>query len=1047
MRNNTPWSSAQTAVIEGEGNMLVSASAGSGKTATMIEKICRLIERGVPLDKMFVATYTVAAAEDMRYKLAVELEKGDERCKAALETLPNAEIGTLHSLCSRLIRTRFYLTDADPAFEMLSEQDAALMKNQAVDAVLARGGDDCFTVVYDALLQARSDKPIKRLILDTVDFVRTQPDPDGWLDGCLRLYDDPAAVAAELNAYTQAEREELRGRVRALAVDTQAADFARNVPLCYTLSEYLDGGQLPPRATGRVDPLFADLNERYKACLDDVKAFRDEAERRAGLPDAGDARREAALFVQLVRDTAAAYDALKAEKGALDYADLEHKALEILRAGVDVPYTHVFVDEYQDINPLQEEIVNLLARNATLFQVGDVKQSIYAFRLCDPSIFLRRYAAYTRGEGGKAYELNTNYRSDGGVLDAANRVFDRLMTPSFGGIDYRGTARLQAGRPVRTPDAVTFRIVTGEDKPVLPPVYRVESDGGCGVDPEAALVARDIRALLESSRGNHPVRPEQIAVIMRSRTQLLYAVADALELAGIECAVCAKESPAQSDAVRPLLNALRLIDNRDDDIMLAAVLLSPFGGFTAEELAEIPVTDRFTPSVMRYRGRLSDKLDAFFAKFDEYERLAWFLPADELAGKVASDAHYFEYLYAQSGGRTMAAEAGAFLAAMSASGHCAQLADYIEYALNAPPVERVTGAGAVKLMTAHASKGLEFDYVFFVGAETKFRLSDADRTVNPDREWGLGVKRFDFSARRIESTKLTELIRLRQKKKMLEEEMRILYVALTRAKERLYIYGKRGKQYEGGDLAPTSNLNFLLPALSNVEYVDPSEVKLTPPTFTRVLSRADAALVREIGNRLAARPAPRTEPQKTTVTKLATDALDETEAAVEAEYVDTERAPKGAGGDAATQKGTAYHLMMEHIDFKADFAAEWERLCRKFPLESALCDRADIEACFAIVGKLAEGYTLYREQPFIAARDGLLVQGVIDLLLVKGDEAVVLDYKTTRADVAALAHKKEYLYQTALYASAVERLLGRNVTGVYLYSFYKNCLIEMPYKG
>lgn len=1030
------WSEEQKAIISGRGNMLVSASAGSGKTTVMIEKIRQLLLGGASLDDMLISTYTVAAAADMRYKLAQALEaccEDNVNCREQLDKLPQAQIGTLHSLCSRLIKTRFYLTDADPAFEMLGESEAAAMKTAAVEAAFTRGGDR-FSVVYDALLSGRSDKALKHLVLTLLDFSRTQPDPDGWLDGCLTLYDDPAAVDAALAALYGEERDRLTAAAEQLLVDTEAAGYARNVAACRALVDYIETGVSPKSPTGKVGD-HIELNERYKALRDSVKAYREEVESAAALPTADAAKADAQLFVRLVRETARAYADMKAKKALLDYSDLEHKALEILEAGGDeaAQYKYVFVDEYQDINPLQERIVERLARGAELFQVGDVKQSIYAFRLCDPGIFLKRFAAYRAGAGGRAVELNVNYRSDGGVLQAVNRVFDRWMTPAFGGVDYAAQAQLKCGRGQHTPNAATLTVVCGSDKPDLPEVYRVTGDGGTRVGAQAALVAKDIAGLLDGRN----IKPEQIAVIMRSRSPLLYEIAAALSALGIESAVCAKEAPAESDAVRPLLNALQLIDNRCDDVMLAAVLLSPFGGFTAAELATLPQAESFVAAATACDGALRERLEAFFTKFDRYERMAAVMPADELAGVVAGEAEYFEYLYAQENGRALAAEAGAFLAMMSASGHVASLSDYLAFALRAPAVERVTGAGAVKLMTVHAAKGLEFDYVFFPGTEAPFRLDDAVKPATADRQWGLVVKHFDEDAREIAETKLTRLSARSQRKRMLEEELRILYVALTRAKEKLFIYGKRGKRYAGEDLKPNCNLNFLLPAFVAVDYVEAAEVDFAPPARVRVLSRPDPALSDEIKRRLqfdyAEQYGDTHLPQKTTVTKAA-EAYDDRDWSVPS--------VGNFDGERAAAIGTAYHLMMEHIDFDIPFDAAWERLCRAYPKESALCKREEIAAAAACVRALSDGWKLYREKEFIVSENGLLIQGIVDLLLVRGNEAIVLDYKTTRAENLL---RGEYIFQTGFYARAVEKLLGLKVSRVLLYSFYLGKSVEMPY--
>lgn len=1029
------FSEAQNRIICGKGNMLVSASAGSGKTTVMIEKIRRLIENGASLDNMLISTYTVAAASDMKYKLAAALTGGDAHMSDELERLPQADIGTLHSFCARLIKSYFYLTDADPAFELAGEAEAAAMKQESAAETVARGGGERFPVLYDALLSGRSDAPLKNLLISLYEFAQSQPDPDGWLDGCLELYERPETVRAALSAAFDERRDVLSARARTLLADTCAAKYTRNIRSCEGLEDYIRWGVPPAAARGAVGD-HPDLNERYKSLKKDIEGYRAERTEAENLPDAAEALADARELVMLVRAFARAYDALKRKKGLLDYGDLEHCALEILTAGgaeIAGKYKYVFVDEYQDINPLQERIIELISAEAELFQVGDVKQSIYAFRLCEPGIFLRRYAAYRRGEGGEAVELNVNYRSDGGVLQAVNRVFSRIMTADCGGVDYAKTP-LTAGRNERTADAVALKVLCGEEAEEFPEVYSVLSDRGAKISGEAAMVAADIAETLTLSREGRPVRPEDVAVIMRSRSPLMYRIAEALRCLGIPAAVCAKERPEGSAAVRPLLNALRLLDNREDDVMLASVMLSPFGGFTADELAAIRAgrEGSFCEAAAAYDGALRPRLDAFEQKLDRYHGLSKVMPADELAGLIAGEAQYFEYLYAQENGRALAAEAAAFLSAVSASGHTAALDDFIEYAAGVPAAEKTTAAGAVRIMTVHAAKGLEFDYVFFAGAETRFRFDDVSKPAMPHREFGLCVRKFDDAARALQKTKLTELAAITKKKGMLEEEMRILYVALTRARERLYIYGKRSKRYEGEDLSAVCNLNWLLPAFPAVEYVSPDECALSPPERVRLVSRSDPALTEEIRKRLAFVYPHSHRPQKTTVTKAA-EAAEERNYAAESVSCDGER---------AALVGTAYHLMMEHVDFSADFDREWERLGRAFPEERALCDKEKIRSAALEMRSLSEGYRVYREKEFILGENGLLIQGIIDALLIKNGEAIIVDYKTTRARDLVLP---QYVFQTGLYARAAEKLLGLTVKRVCLYSFYLGKIVDIPY--
>lgn len=1027
------WSEEQKEILSGTGNMIVSASAGSGKTTVMIEKIRRLIAGGASLKNMVVCTFTNAAAADMRSKLAKKLAEDGRR--AELEFLPQADISTIHGLCGRLIRTYFYHTDADPAFEVLRDGEEAAILNECLDTVLARATGDVFRSLNDALLSDRTDKALRRLVVKLYEYARTRSDPDGWLNDCTRLYDEPETVEQRLRERFAAGRERLSEDIRALAAESEAAGFTRNVTGCAVLTDRLYRRAETPAPRTRIPPEFRELNELLRAMSDRVRKFLAREDEALAAPDAGEARAEADCLVSLVRDLSAEYAAAKRRRGRLDFSDLEHYALEILKspAGDEIRsrVRWVFVDEYQDVNPLQEEIINRLSGGAELFEVGDVKQSIYAFRLCDPRIFAAKYRKYRLDGGGRAVDLNVNYRSASGVVDGVNEVFLRAMTEEFGGVDYAAAA-LKCGRGVPG-EKVRLKIVPGGAPPAYPAVYSVRDDaGGSGKKHGVAAAAvSDIVSLLDQTVRDggvaRPVKPSEIAVIARSRSETLDEIYAMLRARKIPAAYAMKSRVADSPAVRPLVNMLRLIDNRSDDIMLAACLKSRFGGFTDDELADIRRSGggTFCEAFDRYAGPLRERLDAFRTRLDRYEAMAATAPVDETAGLIVSEAEYFEYLYSEEDGEALAAALSRFLRlAGEVAVTVPELLEYVDSEPDDDAAAADTG-DCVRLMTAHASKGLEFPYVLLVDADRKFRFDDAEGPVIADDEYGLAVKRFDYDARKTERTKLYLLSAAAQRRRMTEEELRILYVAMTRAKEKLYIYAAEKKAGDG----PTCFLDWLRPAL-DAEYVEPGGVP-DAPAVRRIPARADAALAEAIRARLSFVYPHRHLPQKTTVTALA-----------EREDEASDRRYEGAGTDAerAAEMGTAYHLVMEHIDFGRPFDGEWARLTATYPAETALCDRDKIRTAAAAMAELSAGYRVYREQPFILDDGGTLVQGVIDVLLTDGTSAVVVDYKTTRTkDLATPA----YVFQTGMYARAVRELLGLKVKAVYLYSFYTDRLVPV----
>ena len=1061
MANEFTWSDDQLRVLEASGNMLVSASAGSGKTAVMIEKIRRLLVRGESLKNMVVCTFTTAAAADMKYKLAKALADPQTRAEMdprhrqrETEYLPQAAITTIDGICARLVRSYFYRTDADPAFEVLSDGEKNVLQAECLSDVLEHADGERFALLYDALLADRTDDRIRAFVRNLYEFSEIQPDPDGWLNDCLRIYDDPQAVADALQQMLRAERTALAAEADALRIDTVQAAFTRNIAACEGLTDWLNRLADRPKPTGRIPDWAQPLHERYKDLAGRIEKFLDKEDAWNAAPDAVAARPEAEVLVQLTRDFRAEYAAVKRKRGKLDFSDLEHYALEILMSdaaeAIQAGVRYMFVDEYQDTNPLQEEILNLLSARADLFEVGDLKQSIYAFRLCDPRIFLHKYRAYAAGRGGQAYLLNANFRSSQSVVAGVNAVFGRAMTEAFGGVNYTETpltcTRNKQGR-------LRLKLIEGTRTETYPAVYSPRADKG-GVGKKYAMakeIADDISKLLyrvpdKDDEKQQPVRPSEIAVISRSRSQTLAELYDILRARKIPAAYTVKSRACDNPAVRPVVNMLRLIDNRDNDVMLAACLQSRFGGMTESEwnalsaaekkdlggpgglteenLADVrracPTAETFADAVAAYAGTLRPKLDAFLARLDRYEKLAAERPAEEVAGILVSESEYFEYLYSLENGETLAADLSAFLAMPAAAGTISDLLEYTDST-------EETGAAAgdcVQLMTAHASKGLEFKYVFLADADRKFRLDDVQGPVLFDSEYGLAVQQFDYDAHQTIPTKLCLLTAARKKQRMLEEELRILYVAMTRAQDELYIYGHTGGRAETSGYMP-----WLTAALQSEPAEGGDDIVL--PRTTHISYKPNATLQAAIERNLSACITRRQEReqnpsvvQKTAVTALA-EQEDEADGRVyECAHTDSER---------AAAVGTAYHLMMEHIDFYADFDAEWDKLRQRFPEAAAMCDPERIRLAQRCMAEFAAGKTQYREQPFILDDKGTLVQGVIDLLLVDGDEAVIVDYKTTRSrDLDTPA----YRFQTGMYARATERLLKLRVRAVYLYSFF-----------
>ena len=839
------WTEEQTAAIEARGeNLLLAAAAGSGKTTVMVERILSLIAEGVSVDEMLIVTFTRASAADMRAKLTERLsalaDGGDAHCREQLARLESASISTIHAFCTALLRTHFEAAGVDPAFRILDDAENAVCEDAAVDEALeaayARMDENLARLDF-----GRGPKKVRELAVELYHGVADRPDPEAWMAQAEQMArGDGAAWLAEL---TRAARQQLRQAVAysesgvrlalqpdgtpayADALNTDIEALEALIPLEYddlreALSSFKQVTPRTPRKQKGVewsDAVLA-LREQVKAVRDSAKKCVESAakllryEREQAVSDMrADADCMAALF-DLVRDIARRHGARKAEKSALTFSDLEHMALALLRqdevaSAVRARYRYVFVDEYQDTSDVQEELVSRIARADNRFMVGDVKQSIYRFRQAEPALFLRCYRRYGAGDGGRLIALTRNFRSRPAILELTNRVFERAMNGGDAEIEYDALSRLNPGAQFE-----------GEDPPVeLILLAKRGLDGGADVadeteeadelaelthvEREAAVVAGRIRRLMAE-------RPElhyrDIAVLTRAGRTVIPAMLTALLDAGIPA--YAEGSAGYFDAmeVQVFLAYLTLVENHRRDEAMIAVLRSPMQRISSPELALIRAEARegaFCDAVAAYAEHDNDlghRLAAFLRDLENDRVLSRSMPLPRLFSEIWRRTGFADALLALPGGKQRKANLDRLSAraAQYEANQSGGLTGFLRYA------ERMRARGddevahtvgeaddVVRLMTVHKSKGLEFPVVFGVGLGKRFRVERSGDGLLAHRELGLGMAHVDpaLSTRR-ETIAHLAIARRRQAEDR-AEELRILYVLLTRAKEQLILIG------------------------------------------------------------------------------------------------------------------------------------------------------------------------------------------------------------------------------------------------------------------
>ncbi len=866
------WTDEQWLAIWSKGqDMLVSAAAGSGKTAVLINRMIEKVlaeEDPISVDELLVVTFTNASAAEMRHRMSNALEKAvaenpeSSHLRKQLRLINKAQISTLHSFCLQVVKQYAYLLEIDPGFRIAGDTEAALLRDDVLEAVLesAYEGEDADAVyrLADSFTSDRSDQAMEVLLSKLYDYSRVHPDPQHWLQQVPTLYDVPVnATVDELPfikdlkltiRHALDEALQLAGEGLELTLQPEGPTVLENT---FRTDVEVIGAAIAALETSW-DSLYA-FSKSFKwdkaasirkdscdpAMAEEAKARRNEVKKIvSGLFDAYFTRapkrlleemREMAplmkTLVQLTQFFAEQYKALKIDRVLVDFSDLEHYALEILMAE-DKPtaiakeyqdrFKEVLVDEYQDTNLLQETILNLVKsgdeHDGNLFMVGDVKQSIYRFRLAEPMLFLGKYARFSHDAKatGLRIDLNANFRSRKEILDGTNYIFSQIMGERVGEIDYDEAAALKAKAPY--PE----RVVPIELALIHEPETEEQSQDEdlAKSQWEARFIAKKIKELISSNTlVNDPWTQQQrsleyrdIVVLMRSMTWSGDFV-DEFKMAGIPLYAELTGGYFEALEVMIMLNTLRVIDNPYQDIPLASVLRAPFIGLKENELAEIRLA---APQASFYEALktfmragtgidlvTAEKLNRFVTQLEDWRNLARRGSLAELIWKVYLDTNYYEMAGAMTNGKQRKANLRAlhdraleyektsfrglfrflrFIDRMRERG------DDLGTAKSLSEKENV-----VRLMTVHKSKGLEFPVVFFAGTGRSFNEMDFKKSYLFDQDYGLAVKAVNPDTR-IEYTSLPFLaVREIKQLQMKAEEMRVLYVAMTRAKERLYL--------------------------------------------------------------------------------------------------------------------------------------------------------------------------------------------------------------------------------------------------------------------
>lgn len=1169
------WTKEQEVAIDDRSSdILVSAAAGSGKTAVLTERLIRKItdpDSPIDVSRILVVTFTEDAANELKVRIrdainaAMAEHPTSKHLKRQYLMLPSAKISTIHGFCLDLIKSNYEVLGLTPKLRVADDGQNSLMMQQVADAVidgyyssLPEYTDienfvefaDNFITLQDTSLTTGLIKIYKKLqsYPDGIDFLtRSEADYDvassdisssiwckpllthvkNTLTYYLTILDEACVEISKYSDISSVYLPAFDSSIDGIKVVLNAVETGNYETVCEKINSvtfksmgYKKGYDDDDTLT-YCKKLRSEFSTAFKELKTDYFSFSPEA-----LSTSAEKTKDyISKFHKLLSSFHSRFSYEKRKRGIIDFNDMERMAYSLLVAQ-DGSYTalaseigqrfdEVCIDEYQDVNSLQDGIFKSITRSTNRFMVGDIKQSIYGFRGAEPKIF----ADYRLDKDVKLISLTHNFRSDKPVIDFSNEICGNLFTKYGKTVPYNDSDELYFAKDTVEKQDPEIVIISDENAVEAEvDVSRDEADSSdeCEIKAEALYVAKRINDLVESG-----VSPSDIAILLRSAKSEAKSFEEALALYGIQSKNKEQKDLFSNAEVALLMCLLSVIDNPSRDIYLAGALKSPLYNVTLSELAEIRnYSEKATlyEALIRYTNDFSFKKGEFFLKkLDEYRKLASY-PVDRLIWHIYCDSGLLAYAsenkLSSKGGKAnlmrLYEKARTF-----ESGTFKGLYNFIRYindSLNSNKLitspSTSEDEGIVQIMTIHKSKGLQFKYVFICGTARKFNTNDESADIIIDKNIGTALKLSDESGLATVDTFYRRVSALEIRRKSFEEEIRVLYVALTRAKSKLVIVATvkdadklkeltKIKKYTAlaDGYVYTRNKNFISWILLSEDSVDPTFINASDilPNARNdeneitadgdILNEAKISeLTREFTSRFAFKyPSDEASriPAKLSVSELYPTILDDYD---DSEKISEKKKPKmrvprfiDENDSRGAKIGTATHQFMQFCDFdlleRNGIDAEITRMTDLGFLTPSVASIVNKYAVKRFVeselfGALKNAKTINRELRFnvhlnassftehkdeMLKNETVLVQGVIDCIYESADgKTVLLDYKTDSVPKDMSASEAEamlierHLTQLSYYAAACKTIIGKNVDKVIIYSFALGKSIEIP---
>lgn len=1110
---STKWTTEQEKAISLRNcNTLVSAAAGSGKTAVLVQRVIDMITdetNPVYINELLIATFTNAAASEMQERIYNALQKkirenpDNSFLKEQVVLLGQAQISTIHSFCMNLIRENFHLLGIRHDFDIADEVKLSAMRKIALEEVFDKyykAGEVDFLNTVDAFGGKKNDDNLSEIILSVYNFAESLPNPVGWLNDSVENLKCADVVQRFKDIVHKSLKQQFTSIKREYeqALDLIENDVGLNAYHDIYLNEYNTFEKLSNNINDNslLTFEFARLPRKGKnadsVCADYVKKVRDNAKKQfAKVADLclytdEEIAYEIHLMLpnvktvcNLVIDFKNKFSMLKNAENIMDFNDLEHFAIKLLEENTEVRdymkgfYKEILVDEYQDTNGVQAYLFEMLSNGSNLFMVGDVKQSIYGFRNSNPKYFIEKFSSYNfdyTAEGTKI-NLAKNFRSSNGVINKINDFFKKLMVGELGGVTYNEEHALVYGNEQ----------ITDVDSPLERYVINTKTDSADDIEvdkvqAEAIFTANRIYELVEKQKpeifdksvnGYRSITYKDIVVLMRRTKNVASVYAEIFAERGIPVYTAESGGYFNCVEIATVMSFLKIIENPLQDIPLLAVMRSPIFGFDDNLIAEIRAENRKCHFYNLLKKSDNDKVVEFINRINKFRGFAKFNNVGAVVRKIIFDTGYYQFVGGLSNGEVrmmnlnlLCERANAF----SQRGYkgVSQFISYVntmidsgnEYSL---PKLISENDNVVNIMSIHKSKGLEFPVVFLCESGLQFNKMDLSKQIVFDEELGLTMDIVDVKRRLKYTPYVKRAICEKKIDDLVAEEIRLLYVALTRAKHKIIITGSKSVSDSISDMSDNSAYNIKLKKC----YLDMLLTDIKGVLDAKIYSIEEILNMDEVYETVKEDKSVKFDysefyeevskrldydypylyskfvPSKKSISEVIS-ADDDINLAIISDKGD-----KISSG----QRGTIIHFVLQNIKLdnvgSADaISSQIETMINNGIFDEKYKDIIDVDALYAFfssdIGKrMLNSNQVYREFKFCvdlpagelgyeSTDETILIQGVIDCCFIENDEFVIIDYKTGSL-------KEKYKKQLELYSRCLEISTGKSVKETHIY--------------